>query len=323
MNTTTIQIDKDHPVVSRLIELQASDSDRTFSRDWLSVSETTWFRIKTNSYKADDHSKALEKLTSDLAKLLDHIALTSGKVQPILPLSHISESRKALNIAFGEDRNRLIITLADTGGGKTTIVKSICRDFPGRVAPVEATETWRHSYLAGLHGIGAACGILDLPSNSRRAEQLLLTELMARPRIILIDEGNYFGPACLNLVKAILNNSSSVIGIYALPVFWNFITRSSLHEARQLRNRTAAMLQFDSVKDSDVRLALSKSVPGWDSLNGSAAAAATLVRKAANSFGLWNTVFSAANFIADESNGAPITLEMVERAVTDISRLRR
>lgn len=319
-----IQIDKEHPVVSRLIDLQSSDSDRTFARDWLSVSETTWFRIKAGSYKADDHSKALDKLTSDLAKLLDHLALTSGSREAaILPLSHITESRKALNIAFGEDRNRLIITLADTGGGKTTIVKSICRDFPGRVAPVEATEPWRNSYLAGLHGIGTACGLHELPNNSRRAEQLLLSELKARPRIILIDEGNYFGPACLNLVKAILNNSASVIGIYALPVFWNFITRSSLHEARQLRNRTAAMLQFDSVKDADVRLALSKTIPGWKTLNGSAAAAATLVRKAANSFGLWNTVFTAAAFITDEAAGNPITLPMVETAVADITKLRR
>jgi hypothetical protein len=156
----TIQIDSQHPVVSRLIELQASDSDRSFARDWLTVSETTWFRIKAGSYAADDHSKVLDKLTSDLAKYLDHLALTSGaKDKPILPLSHIIESRRALNIAFGEDRNRLIIALADTGGGKTTIVKSICRDFPGRVAPVEATEPWRNSYLAGLHGIGTACGL--------------------------------------------------------------------------------------------------------------------------------------------------------------------
>lgn len=325
MQNAAIQIATDHPVVSRLTELQAGHSDRIFARDWLSVSETTWFRIKAGSYKADDHSKVLDKLTSDLAKRLDHLALTVGtKEATILPLSHITESRKALNIAFGEDRNRLIITLADTGGGKTTIVKSICRDFPGRVAPVEATEPWRNSYLAGLHGIGNACGLLELPDNSRRAEQLLLAELKARPRIILIDEGNYFGPACLNLVKAILNNSASVIGIFALPVFWNFITRSSLHEARQLRNRTAAMLQFDSVKDADVRLALSKTVPTWDTLPASSAATAvTLVRKAANSFGLWNTVFSAAAFIAEESAGNSITLDMVETAVSDITKLRR
>lgn len=324
MQTTPIQIDKDHPVVSRLIQIQDADSDRTFARDRLSVSETTWFRIRSGSYQAADHSKVLDRLTTDLAKLIDHIALTSGsKEAPILPLSHITDSRKALNIAFGEERNRLVITLADTGGGKTTICKSICRDFPGRVAPVEATESWRNSYLAGIHAIAAACDLGGLPNNSRRAEQTLFEELKLRPRIILIDEGNYFGPACLNLVKAILNNSASVISIFALPVFWNFITRSSLHEARQLRNRTAAMLHFESVKDADVRLALSKTVTGWETLNGSCAAAATLVRKAANSFGLWNTVFSAAAYITEDAAGAPVTIDMVERAVADISRLRR
>ena len=324
MKTALLQLDSAHPVICRLIELQGEDSDRTFARDWLSVSETTWFRIRTNDYRTPDHSKALTKLTTDLSKIIEHQAITAGgSASRILPLFHITETRQALNLAFAEERNRLVIVLSDTGGGKTTIARAINRDFPGRSASCEATESWRKSYLAGIHGIGGACHLKGMANNSRAAEDELFKELAARPRIVQIDEGNYFGPACLNLVKAILNKSSSVVVLYALPVFWTYITRTSQHEAKQLRNRTAALLPFDSVRTADVRLALESTIPNFSSLNGSSAKAVDSVRRSANSFGLWNTVFSVAHYIADEADGGPVTLDMVESAVADISKLRK
>jgi len=320
----TVRIDASHPVVSRLIELQGSDSDRTFSDAQLSVSETVWYRIKTGKYQADDHTRVLKKLTNDLSAILDNEALTGSiRSAKILPLSHITDSRDALNMAFAADRNRIVIVLADTGGGKTMIAKSIARDFSSRTALVEATESWRKSYLAGIQGISRVVGIEEPSKNTRQAEFELLAHLDAHPRIIVIDEGNYFGSACLNLVKAIVNQTSSIVVILAMPVLWNFITRASQQEARQLRNRAAAILELKQLKKRDVALALQESIPNWSSLNGSTNAAVEAVTHAANFFGLWNTVFSIAAFVNDEAGHGDLTMSIVETAIADVQKLRK
>lgn len=322
---TAIRIDSSHPVVSRLMELQGSETDRAFSSAHLTVSETVWYRIRTGKYQAEDHSRVLRKLTNDLSSILDHAAITGAiKSAKILPLSHITESRDALNMAFSEERNRIVIALADTGGGKSAIAKSIARDFATRTVLVEATESWRKSYIGAIHAIGRALGIADqFRNNSRIDEQILLDYLAANPRIIVIDEGNYFGSAALNLVKAICNQTSCIVFILAMPVLWKFITRSSQQEARQVRNRAAAILEFTSLKRKDVAVALADTVPNWESLAELQGFAVNSVKDAANSFGLWNTVFTIARFIADEAASGSLTLDIVERAVADVVKLRK
>jgi DNA transposition AAA+ family ATPase len=321
---SNLRIDQNHPVVARLIELQGPASDKTFAAESLTVSDTVWYRVRTGKYHAEDHTRVLSKLTADLSCILDGQQITGSiREHRIIPLSHITESRAALNLAFAEQRNRIVIVLADTGGGKTMIAKSIARDFASRTALVEATESWRKSYLAGIQAIARVCGVDPIANNMRQAEAALIAHLNAHPRIIVIDEGNYFGPACLNLVKAIVNQTSSIVVILAMPVLWQFITRASQQEARQLRNRAAAILELKQVKKRDVALALQETIPTWETLNGSASAAVDAVTSAANYFGLWNTVFSIASFVNQEAGDGDLTLPIIQTAIADVQKLRR
>lgn len=320
----SVQLDHNHPVVARLIEIQGNQSDKDFCEK-LSVSQTVWYRIKNGNYPASDHTSVLRKITSDLSSILDNEAMTGGiREKRILPLTHVTATHEALNMAFSEDRNRIVITLADTGGGKTIIANSIARQFPSRTVLVEATESWRKSYLSGIHGISRACGIEEPRNHMRLAEAELLDQLRKHPRIIVIDEGNYFGAACLNLIKLIVNQTRSIVVILAMPVLWKFITRSSNQEARQLRNRAAAILEFTQIKRADVSTALEASIPNWATLNGATAKAVAAVTEAANNFGLWNTVFSIVEFIAAEAGPKDqLTLDLVTAAVADVTRLRK
>jgi hypothetical protein len=104
---------------------------------------------------------------------------------------------------------------------------------------------------------------------------------------------------------------------------WDYITRSSQQEARQLRNRTAAFLHFKSCRAADVRIVCEATIPTWASLGDGRTAAINRIKAAADGFGLWNTVFGVAEFIADDASGKPVTSDMVERAIRDISTLRK
>lgn len=309
-------------VINALLQHQGDLSDTAFAKRWLSVSPTTWLRVRTGEYAADDHTPVWQKLQNDLRALQEHELITQGRESEILPLEHIKLALQSLNMAFAESRNRLVVILSETGGGKTTITRAIEREYPGRVARTEATEPWRNSYLAGIHAIADSCGLEGLPNNTRVAEDRLFRYLKNSPRIIVIDEGNYFGPATLNLVKAILNQTASIVVITSLPILWERMKASAWQETRQLRNRTAALIEFKSVTQRDVRALMESMLPNWHSLGTSERSAVASVQKAANAFGLWNTVKSIADSIADTCDGT-ITLDQVERSISDVAILRR
>ena len=154
-----MKIETQHPVILRLAELQAGQSDKAFAKRWLTVSETTWLRVRTGDYSATDHSRVFDKLSADLARLEDHLVITDGADPEVLPLQHIAIGLAATRCAFGQARNRLVIILAETGGGKTSIAQAIREEFPGACANAQASEPWRTSYLAALQSIADACGI--------------------------------------------------------------------------------------------------------------------------------------------------------------------
>lgn len=319
-----MKIDTTHPVIARLTELQGSQSDKAFCKRWLSAHESTWLRIKAGTYAAANHESILDKLTTDLAKLEDHLIITSGEEQEILPLLHIKLGLAAVRQAFGQPRNRLVVILSDTGGGKTSIAQAIHEEFPGACAKAQASEPWRTSYLAALQSIADACKIGQLPASARKAESVLVSYLRENPRIIVIDEGNYFGPATLNLVKLILNETKSTIVVLALPIFWDGLIRTARQEAQQLRNRTAAKLTLTDIDHDGVSTLLAASVgTQWTAMDKpEARAATTRIVKEAKSFGLWNTVVSIASEVRAEAGDETVTPSIIDRAISNVRALR-
>jgi len=319
-----MQIETQHPVILRLLELQASQSDKAFAKRWLTVSETTWFRVKSGDYSANDHSRVFDKLSSDLARLEDHLVITDGADPEVLPLQHIAIGLAATRCAFGQARNRLVIILAETGGGKTSIAQAIREEFPGACANAQASEPWRTSYLAALQSIADACGIGQLPASTRNAENKLIVYLKENPRLIVIDEGNYFGPATLNLVKLILNLTRSTVVILALPIFWDGLIRTARQEAQQLRNRTAAKVTLSEIDAAGVAILLCAHLGSqWSDMDAvEIRSAISKIVREAKTFGLWNTVVSIALEIRTEAGDSVIDPKIIDRAISNVRALR-
>lgn len=325
-----MQIDTSNPIVTALSELQGQQSDKTFAKRWLSVSETTWFRVRTGDYEARDHTRVLDKLSADLARLQDHLIITAGTECEVLPMEHIKVSLAAVRSAFGQARNRLVLILAETGGGKTFVAKAIHEEWPGAAANIEPSEVWRKSYLAALQSIADGCGLGSLPLSTRKAEHEVITYLTKNPRIIVIDEGNYFGSATLNLVKLILNLTKSTVVILALPEFWEALVRTSRQEAQQLRNRTAAKLTLNQdhsgvrLDTAGVRMLMHAHLNSqWDAMDSiETSAAIAKIVKEGKTFGLWNTVVCIAAEIRAEAGDGPIDPKIIDKAISNVRALR-
>lgn len=321
--------DASHPIVAALMAHQGTMSDQKFTDRYLSapgakISSTVWHRLKKGEYQRKDYTDLFEKLISALRGIEDHANMTDKmRDNAILPLSTVRASLAAVRKTFDQPRDRLCVILTPTGGGKTTIARAIAETFKGRTSIVEASETWRSSYLAALHDIGEIIGLGTMPTSARAAQAMLFAELKSRPRIIVIDEGNYFGQASLNLIKAILNQTACSVVILALPELWNAMKRRSWVEASQLRTRTIAFLDLKRVERSDVELILKRRLLGkLETLGTAAKEAVNTITDKANSFGLFNTVVQMADAIADEAGDGALTMELVETAIRNVQIMR-
>jgi len=325
-----MQLDSNHPTIAALIAHQERLhlSDAKFAAARLQCAASTWLRVKSGSYQVDDQTQILQRLDGALAALDDEAASPAAAASArVLPLASVRSVTAAVRAALGEPRDRLVVALAPTGGGKTSVAKALLDTYPGRVALVEATEPWRKSYLAACEAIGAAVGMREIPSATRAAESALLAHLARAPRVIVIDEAHYLGPQTANLAKAILNRTPCVVVLLAIPALWARTRRQAWEEAEQLRSRTCALLQLDQVQRADIDALLADRLPApsWaEASPPQRPQILEIIAKAANSFGLLDTVERIAREILHElgADPAPLTLDITTAAVRRIQALR-
>jgi len=323
-----VKLSKDHPVVARLKELQGRVSNQRFADRWLSCTVSSWGRIRDGKYHAADAGRMLEKLEVDLAALERHHAAESATTaDDIAGTSLILLGMAAVDRAWNEPRDRLVAVLSPTGGGKTTFVRALEMKHPG-ILKVEASETWRSSYLAACHAFLREMGFTALPSGARAAEAMLLQALRESPKLIAVDEAHYFGPATINLIKAILNQSASTVVLLTIPELWERMKRSAWEESQQLRSRTCAVVVISELSEGDVAMVFSRRMSA--ALKASKRPAGELremvraIQMEANRFGLMATVSRiCAEIAADLDEEEGLTPEGVLKACGVVAALRR
>lgn len=319
-----------HPVVARLIELQGATSTKAFAERWLApdCSASSWARIRDGKFHASDHVRMLEKLEIRLAGLeRHHAAESAARAADIAGTTLVRLGMRAVDRAFGEPRDRLVAVLSPTGGGKTTFARALGQKHQGLVR-VEASETWRSSYLAACHALLRALGAGALPSGARAAESALIETLRSSPKLIVVDEAHYFGPGTINLVKAILNQTASTVVMLSIPRLWERMKQSAWEESQQLRSRTCAVVAVDALSEKDVALVFARRLeaPLREAVvkEKEAREMVAAIRAEANRFGLMATVARIVGEIeAETAEGEAISGEMVLRACEVVAALRR
>ena len=214
-----------------------------------------------------------------------------------------------------EDPDRAVFFLAPTGGGKTALARQLKVMHDGIF--VEARESWRESYYAALYDIGIAAGVSpdELGTSKHSAEQALLRKLRANRRVLIVDEGEYFGARTINLFKLLLNQTGTVPVIMTIPVLFTRWQARSWAESEQLNRRAHAVIVAGPVLPDDVDLFFS----GADL--SAAKSVCGVVAKAANEFGSYDTVREIVAELAADGPGE-VTKERAEKAVSNFKRLR-
>jgi glycine/D-amino acid oxidase-like deaminating enzyme len=208
--------------------------------------------------------------------------------------------------------------LAPHGSGKTRLARELKVMHDGIL--VEASEPWRGSYYAALCDIGAAAGLTEaeLGKGVASAQRAVLRRLRANRRVLIIDEGEYFGPAATNLLKLILNQTPTVVVLLTLPILFERWEKTAWAEAPQLIRRCEAVVESQSITPDDVL----KFAAGRVAVVGSSPKAAwATVAKAANEFARFSLVVRVVASL--ERDGGEATPDKIATALTQTMALLR
>lgn len=314
---------KNHPTVKALIEhrQRLGLSDTAIARR-IGISKATWSQLQSGTYPAQDPAPMLDRCEAALQILNDEAERSGTGDKTIVELSHVKAAVAGVKGCYGAPQNRLVIFLADTGGGKTTLTRKLQQSYRAAFAAVEASETWRDSYFNAGCEIADAIGLTDTFTNPRKMEAAVLEELIMRPRIIGIDEGHYCGPQALNFIKLILNKTTSRVVILSMPQLWARMEQKAFEEVRQLRRRTHAKIVVDKIEPSDARRFLAARLPGYQAKGEEEKEIVTACIAAANKFGLYDTLNCICEEVEAEARGEAATIDLVEAAIKRVEALR-
>lgn len=316
---------KNHPTVKALIE-QATRLDLTdavIAKRYIGISKTTWSQLQSGTYPAQDPAPMLEKCAAALQLLIDEAERAEfGAQGAIVALPHVNAALAAVKGCHGSPQNRLVVYLAPSGGGKTTLVRRLQETYRSAAVFGEATETWRGSYLNAAADIAAWLGIEGDFVNPRKAEAAVLGRLAATPIILCVDEGHYCGPEALNFIKAILNRTLCRVVFLSIPELWSRMEKKAYEEAKQLRRRTHAKIVIESVSPGDCRTFIRAKLTGYDAKAADEKAIVGVMCAAANDFGLYDTLQRICDEVAKECDGGPATLDLVTAAIKRVEALR-
>lgn len=322
---------KNHPTVKGLVAHQArlAESDAAFTRRYLDISSSTWSLIKSGKYAdmVQDIEPTLLKCAASLAILDDEaerLTLRSDSTK-ILRFVHVQAALNAVTGCLGQPQNRLVVFLAPTGGGKTTLTRALTEKYKANHVHAEATEAWRKSYFAAGVNLCRAIGYTEqypVTQGATKVEADLQNFFSVQGRILSIDEGHYCGPAALNLIKFILNRTTARVVLLAIPELWERMEKAAYKEVEQLRRRTAAKIVLKQIKLNEARQFLQERLPGFDTLNGEREEITKLCCEAANTFGLWDTLDRICTEFVRESAGQPASMELVKAALKRAEALR-
>lgn len=310
--------------IARLAALQTQlgESDARFAKRWLDTHATTWLRLRDGTYAAADWTPMMARVhraIHSIEQFLESATLHGG----LLPLDHVKQTITAVRAAAKQPRDRLVLVLMPTGGGKSSIVPLLAMEFTEQVVACEATETWRESYLGACIGIADALN-LKLPAASARVvEAAVFSELKDRPRKLVIDEAHYLGAPTLNLIKAILNKTQTIVVLLAIPSLWTRLTSKASDELAQLRARTFSRIHATVMGRDDLTLFLAARVLGWPEMTEADQAAARLETKTAGeTLGLWDTAAQITTLVNGGTGRDVPTARNFKQASADVRAIR-
>ncbi len=281
---------------------KAGLSDAQFVEGCPKMSYQSWYQLRTGRYSAKDCSRmvgiavehaANRRKTFVKAKTLSATPFPFCETDRFREIVDAVESAQAA--AEAGDDDKIVWVIGRSGMGKTEAARQLVSRHGARL--VTASESWREGYLDALTDFALA---IDVPQpksakgdpkawpSKGTAERAIMRHLANRPGILCVNEVEFFSRRVLNLLRAIADQTQTVVVIFCVPDFYTEILEQGGAYALQLRTRTEGVVFLDRVEVPDVEQSLRVF---WPALSAETVrAAAKELRDYVNQFGGWRAL---------------------------------
>lgn len=271
---------------------------------------STWSKLKRGEYEAKNRSKTMAELKSALTSIRRRIVrqLKATQGETYYELDVFSAMFKAVKECLEKKgENRLIFYVAQTGRGKSRFISEL--ETRQTVTSLRANEPWSGSYYFAVMDILEALEVTGKFNSAWAARREMLEKMRSRVEVLAIDEGNYFGPKSINLVKDILNETEWTVFIALTPERFAAMKRHYV-EWSQLQRRIHRTFRAEALTAADVGQFLHDA-----GLNGDTKSASLELLKAANEFGGFDFINRVTKRLGQEVEAAHPTLADVKAAI--------
>jgi hypothetical protein len=207
----------------------------------LGLHGANWGKIKAGTYNGN-YTKAQTLLGVAWDAYQDP---GTGEIEEgVVILRHVTDVLNAVSIGLAsEDEHRAIMLVGKRGSGKSRTLSLICAKHKATV--IHALPSWSGSYLNFLNKFGEGFNLGPWRSGGD-AESEILRSLSHTNPVICIDEFNHFSAAGINFLKAVLNQTRSVLVTATIPHFLAKMAsdRSTSPESAQYLRRCIAIIHI-------------------------------------------------------------------------------
>jgi hypothetical protein len=248
------------------LQKQLGLTDVQLCKRHLEYTAPAWVSLRNGSYAAKDWSNARGKIRKAIESINAFLDKKQG-AQALVRFQYIDDVVNGVKVARREERDRFVLLLAPTGGGKSKM-QDILRAEPvwgAQIVAMECVATMETSTMAFLTKLGEVLDITDLPNVTWKAGNVIAAALEKTPRLLYFDELHHGGPGALNFIKRIINETASVCIGVAIPELWRNLTRNrAFVEASQIISRMIAKVIVTRLEPEDARRFCEARVDRWN-----------------------------------------------------------
>lgn len=301
-------------------------SDMRFCERFGAMKGPMLTQLRSGSYRALSWRDAAEKLRTTLASANAYAEKLAG-ASGLVMFQFVQDIITGVTTAKGEGRRRLVTLLAESGGGKTTLLRFLRAqsEWGGTLVAMECHEGHKGSEVAFLHDVSLA---LDIEPKKVKWQAMVAIreELKKRNCVFFLDEMHHLSPAGLNMVKHWINTTACVFVFAAIPELWErLVERDAYAEAAQLITRTGVLRKFLKLDAADAALYCEAFAARWNEAtpeNRHAIAAKLATECSAKKKGMLDAADLFVKHLNNASEGDAPTKEDAEKAALNLRATR-
>lgn len=299
-------------------------------------STKTFTRILDDADTLDELN--IEKQLGSYEAAFEHIKARREKDKLAEPeyddFANVMNSRAAVQRAMIEDSiARFVVIEGENGTGKDAVKSSLLKAHKKTALAVEATEFWRESLGVPILGIIDKLSLVrqadeesgepfQLPRYPAQQQEELFKELRKRKRCLIINEGHHMGPRGLNLIKAVINQTPTVIVFLCIPALLRRLMTGAYDEAAQLfGNRLCERVYLSSPPQDEILLMFERRGVKFASREVENLAGKVVFSEAPH-YGNWRIVCQVARELVKLSAKGAVTQAHFETAFTLVKSRR-